>query len=652
MIRNTVILITAVCPLLNLTRSKCLILRVFLVACEERQQLIRRGTSQVKRRQEKLFLRMAREWNDGESQRKDRQNREAFWNEPISPSIPPRRREMSGFHRGRRGCSSAGTGERPRPVPAAAAATPPSCALPGPGPEPPARRTQTMSAGKPTQAHRRRLGGRGAARSRHRTAPPGRGRASPAALTAAGAAAEAAPAARSRPPRGAHLVGELEHGHPPPRLPGTCSSRDRRCCGGGGSAWRRGGGRLAWSGPGSRGGRAAVHGRAATAACRRRLCSRRRPLPERSGARAARGSRRPRPAGQRGGRCRRTGRDPHGPAPHPGRGPGHLLHAGGTGSPSCPSGTRRCPSGRVPCPRRKAAARGHRAAFPAQGRALGARAGSLTGSSERTIPSPGRRRSRNLNLSLSSMCACKSVCQIPSNSHNCSTGVFWGFLTSFCSSYLAKNLVTTDSSSLILLNTLFQFSKPNILDSKYSLISRQTSPTVPASCCRGKWTSSTVPVELTRGKLQFHPQSWLSVRVEHQCTAKHARPGAGKEGRGKEEKKKKTWRGKFTFFLIPQNWQAESLKHVIWLKSLAQCTATGVTHMLQVMRIITFFPRTCNWIAKDWRFPLPLLQVTQRPGIFPQVRFCSKKLPYSATHPIWQWFMTFQPLITEWGDSK
>lgn len=222
------------------------------------------------------------------------------------------------------------------------------------------------------------------------------------------------------------------------QLPRRAASapRDRRCCGGGGSASRRGGGRLAWSGPGSRGGRAAAHGRAATAACRRRrLCSRRRPLPERSGARAARGSRRPRPAGQLGGRCRRTGRDPHGSAPSPGRGPGHLLHGEGTRNGSGTSGARRCPSGRgTPSPP-QGLPRGHRAGCTPEGPAL-------RESSERASPSPGRRRSRNLNLSLSSMCARKSICQIPSDRHNCSTGVFgcfFSFFTSFCSSSLEKS---------------------------------------------------------------------------------------------------------------------------------------------------------------------------------------------------------------------
>lgn len=148
------------------------------------------------------------------------------------------------------------------------------------------------------------------------------------------------------------------------------------------------------------------------------------------------------------------------------------------------------------------------------------------------------------------------------------------------------------------------------------------------------------------------PPSELAVNVTWAPAHSQACKARGWQVGGEEKRKKKPRRGKFTFFLTPQSWQAESLQHVIWLKSLAQCTATGVTHMLKVMRVITFFPRTCNWRAKDWRFLLPLLQVTQRPGIFPQVRFCSKNLPYAATHPIWQWFMTFQPLITEWGDSK
>lgn len=91
--------------------------------------------------------------------------------------------------------------------------------------------------------------------------------------------------------------------------------RDRHCCGGGGYAPRRRGGSAeaaspspALPGPAQEAGAGGLPrtGRTATAACRR-LCSRRRPVRERSRAErraAPGGSRRPRPAGQREGRWR------------------------------------------------------------------------------------------------------------------------------------------------------------------------------------------------------------------------------------------------------------------------------------------------------------------------------------------------------------
>lgn len=72
-------------------------------------------------------------------------------------------------------------------------------------------------------------------------------------------------------------------------------------------------------------------------------------------------------------------------------------------------------------------------------------------------------------------------------------------------------------------------------DKLYLFLNKQANKLrkVSAPCCRGKRASSSVPVELNLGKLQFHPQLWLSAGLEHQ--SKTAQPSTQRKGK-KEEK--------------------------------------------------------------------------------------------------------------------
>lgn len=215
--------------------------------------------------------------------------------------------------------------------------------------------------GKGREAHRRRLGGQRAPHGAPAQGLSRQGKGRPRPRTAPGAALGLSPspepgARRPLPPaRGAHLVGELEHGHPPPRLPRTCSSRHGRparpatgaAAAAAAAPLPAGRGPLARAGPGSRGRRTAVpYRRLPPAAAFVRAAAA--AGAERSRARA-RGSRRPRPPGSAGGGTA----GPGGSAPRPGRdpapaAPGHPHRDTRTGTRRCPSAGHLSPAGAAP----------------------------------------------------------------------------------------------------------------------------------------------------------------------------------------------------------------------------------------------------------------------------------------------------------------